>query len=115
MVLLQRFGCQGACGQCTREKDGVVCEVHRARQCVALATYAIIGQEQLSNFTRRPETQQEKVLTQEQQHRDTHQETRVCKICGHTFLAGQNTRRGTCSPDCEAQQLLHNERSKRSH
>jgi hypothetical protein len=53
-----------------------------------------------------------KVLTQKQQHRDANQEVRVCKICGDTFLAGQNTRTCTCSPACEAQQLQRNERSK---
>ena len=42
-------------------------------------------------------------------------ETRVCKMCGDTFLAGQNTRRGTFSPDFEVQQLLHDCLSRRSH
>jgi len=51
-------------------------------------------------------------MTQQQQHRDANQEIRVCKICGHTFLAGQNTRRSTCSPDCEAEQIERNERSR---
>jgi hypothetical protein len=54
----------------------------------------------------------ENVLTQKQQHRDTSQEVRVCRICGRTFLAGQNTRRSTCSPDCETEQIERNQRSR---